>query len=263
MNTVLIITTVASIAVALAMSALALRLLKDERRRSAARIAALEAQLASGAPDVERPSPAPQFAASSVGLTPGLFEPIDATASDLPALIGRSTGMFAASVDAPRRGGLAFGVLVAAVVACSALGIVYWATTRDEPATPSTVDVVEDPTIELVALRHSRSGRTWSITGLVKNRGTADDVRGVAAVAFLFDREGSVVATAGAPLEIPVLAPGEASPFVVSLTTDRDVTRYRVSFRAPDGRMIRHLDSRTPVVQPATTAVRAGGARKP
>jgi hypothetical protein len=63
------------------------------------------------------------------------------------------------------------------------------------------------------------------------------------AVIFAFDRSGNFVASGRAPLEFVSLAPGDESPFRVSVPKIGDVGRYRVSFRTEAG-VVRHVDRR-------------------
>ena len=65
----------------------------------------------------------------------------------------------------------------------------------------------------------------------------------IAAVVFTFDRDGSFVTSARAPLDFTTLEPGDESPFVVTIPNVGDVGRYRVSFRTDAG-VVRHVDRR-------------------
>ena len=72
---------------------------------------------------------------------------------------------------------------------------------------------------------------------------------------FLFDRKGSFVASGRAPLDYQALAPGDESPFVITVPGAADVSRYRVSFREGDD-VLPHVDRREPAAvagQPAGT----------
>ena len=60
---------------------------------------------------------------------------------------------------------------------------------------------------------------------------------------FLFDRKGSFVASGRAPLDYQALAPGDESPFVITVPGAADVSRYRVSFREGDD-VLPHVDRR-------------------
>jgi hypothetical protein len=97
--------------------------------------------------------------------------------------------------------------------------------------------------LELVSMRHTRDGRTLTVTGLVRNPPTSAPLSGVAALVFAFDRSGQFVASGRGTLESTVLQPGEEAPFAVTVTEVADVGRYRVSFRTPAG-PLRHVDRR-------------------
>jgi hypothetical protein len=96
-------------------------------------------------------------------------------------------------------------------------------------------------------MRHERRDNTLTVTGLVRNagRGPADHV---IAVVFAFDRDGAFVASGRAPLDFSALAPGDESPFIVTVPNVTDVARYRVTFRTGDT-VVRHVDRRSNQVQ--------------
>ena len=96
--------------------------------------------------------------------------------------------------------------------------------------------------LELLSMRHERSGDALTITGLVGNRGRTP-VRAVTAVVLAFDAGGSFIADGRTPLDLPSLAPGEQSPFQVVLRNASAVGRYRVSFRDEEG-LVPHDDRR-------------------
>ena len=98
------------------------------------------------------------------------------------------------------------------------------------------------PALELLSMRHTRSGDGLTVTGLVRNRGAAD-VASIVAVVFVFDREGGFVASGRAPLEFGSVALGDESPFKVTIPDVKDIGRYRVSFRTPVG-IVPHVDRR-------------------
>ena len=63
----------------------------------------------------------------------------------------------------------------------------------------------------------SAQGTTLTVSGLVRNPGAGAAVNGVTAVVFAFDRDGAFVASGRAPLDFGALAPGDESPFVVTV----------------------------------------------
>lgn len=98
------------------------------------------------------------------------------------------------------------------------------------------------PALELLSMRHSRTGDGLTVTGLVRNRSAADTAS-IVAVVFVFDRDGGFVASGRAPLEFGSVARGDESPFKVTIPDVKDVGRYRVSFRTPAG-IVPHVDRR-------------------
>jgi hypothetical protein len=96
--------------------------------------------------------------------------------------------------------------------------------------------------LELVALSHDRDDDHITVRGVVRNPGTGGSIDQLAAVVFLFDRDGHFIDTARAAIRVPVLAPGSESPFVVTMRAT-GVGRYRVSFRSGN-RVIPHVDRR-------------------
>jgi hypothetical protein len=93
-------------------------------------------------------------------------------------------------------------------------------------------------------MRHTRDGDTLTIAGLVRNPRAGEQARRVTAVILAFNRSGAFVNSARAPLDFTTLAPGDESPFVVTVPSAADVGRYRVSFRTDAG-VIRHVDRRS------------------
>jgi hypothetical protein len=99
-----------------------------------------------------------------------------------------------------------------------------------------------EPALALLSMRDERENGTLTVTGLVRNQGAAA-ADGVVATVLVFDRAGTFLASARAPLDTVRLDPGEDSPFRVAVPRARDAARYRVSFRNERG-AIRHLDRR-------------------
>ena len=263
MPNILVIVTVISVAAALSMAIVAVRIAGRERRRSDARIAALEAAIAESAETpradipLARPAVAPpprvESVAPSVAPAPAHIEwrePSDAPSREIigiesPAPIGAAADMFAATPyrsSAPR---LAIAAIVV-VLAAGAMAATILTRDAESGARDAAAAAIQPdaPALELVSLRHDRSGSTWTITGLVRNGAGKGEVQGLIAVAFLFDRTGGFIASGRAPLDIPNLGPGDESPFSVRVDTPDDVARYRVSFRTADGTMLKHLDRR-------------------
>ena len=147
--------------------------------------------------------------------------------------------------------------IIGAVIVLLALATMYFVSGQpDANAVPArkAAGAVNLP-LELVSLRQARDGETLTVSGTVRNPSGATDRRQVAAVAFLFDRKGSFVASGRAPLDYQALAPGDESPFVITVSGAADVSRYRVSFREGDD-VLPHVDRREPA--PLAGQQRAG-----
>jgi hypothetical protein len=200
-------------------AALVWKLTRQERLRSAARVAAL-----SEAIDDATPS----GAAGGIDIQPALFS------QDGPATAPRG-GLIKLAVGIA--GSLA---LIVAIAMMSTSGV------RVQPPAPAAAVTVKDGTLELLSMRHQRDGDALTVTGLVRNGGTAPAQR-LIAVVFVFDRSGNFIASGRAPLDFLSLAPGDESPFRVSVTNAGDVERYRVSFRTESG-VVRHIDRRQALV---------------
>ena len=205
---------IVAVAFALFFAALAWRLSRDERARSAARVAALGDAI----DDATRTGPS-----HHVDVQPAFLSP------DRPA--SPRGGVFKLAVA---------GVAgVALIVMLATLGTNL---SRRGPSTPATAAATRDGSLELLSMRHAREGETLTVTGLVRNGGSSPASR-LIAVVFTFDRSGNFVASGRAPLEFVSLPPGDESPFRVSIPNVGDVGRYRVSFRTETG-VVRHVDRR-------------------
>jgi len=148
--------------------------------------------------------------------------------------------------------------IIGAVIVLLALATIYFVSGQPDAnavTARAAAGAVNLP-LELVSLRQAREGKTLTVSGMVRNPSGATDRRQVAAVVFLFDRKGSFVASGRAPLDYQALAPGDESPFVITVPGAADVSRYRVSFREGDD-VLPHVDRREPAPvarqQPAGT----------
>jgi hypothetical protein len=149
-----------------------------------------------------------------------------------------------------------------AVMACLALvlasGILLTLTARDRTGTQGrqaaaarTAAVPGDPAasgtaieLELRSLRDARDAASLTITGLVQNPRGGATLSGVTVTAYAFDDKGSFLASGRARLDVTALAPGDESPFIVSVPVTETVARYRIGFRGDDGHVIAHVDKR-------------------
>ena len=275
MDTLLISVTALSLVMAGAMALVLHQLMREERRRSDARVAAL-AEMASAdlrpAPDTaagpgrsrlqpavslrdpeqtravrslrRQPDETPaadlplrrELSAADVRLTPDGARPI---AGDLFAEPARSS---------PWGGRLA--IIATLVVLVGGSGwLVFRSDAPVSQAAATDVPVTTAPApLELLSLRHTQEPDRLTITGLVQNPRGAAPLARVVATAFTFGPDGTFMASARAPIDFTSLGSGDESPFVVTVPVTGEVARYRVGFRAEDGTVIAHVDKRSDTV---------------
>jgi hypothetical protein len=274
METLLMVATVVALALAIGMSVLAWRLLRENRQRSIARVETLQAMAASSEPptrfatlnDKEEPEEDDGLGAWDLGLgdahrssvrSPMLEvagEPVSPRLK--PQVSGRKPTpevTFGATMHAPPgappRRWLALalvGLLMAAAV--SSVYALY------RPVIAAESSSTTDPPgarnsgprpIELLSLRHNiDSNGSFTVTGLVQNPAAGQTARQIIAVVYLFDRAGNYFAGGKAALDFAVLQPGDESPFVVHIPNVGRVSRYRVGFRSEEGGIVAHVDRR-------------------
>ena len=212
-----------AVGAALLFAIIAWRLAREDRRRSAARVAALSAAI--DGPSIE----------------PMVIDAAPYADAEAPA------AMFTLEPGASIKGR---PLLKAAVVAVRAIVIIVAAamSNRDPRQTPAAAAATQTAALELLSMRHQREGNTLTVTGLVRNPDTGTEARRVSAIVFVFDRKGSFVTSGRAPLDFVVLEPGGESPFVVTIPKVTEVARYRVSFRTDAG-VVRHVDRRAEQLQ--------------
>ena len=252
MDTVLLVVTVASLAVAILSAAIAWQVTRAERQRRTARVAALAAAAGLG--------PSAAKAPATVTAPAGLHEfmpardevpaPVSGAGADAPVAV---SDLFAAPATASGSAGRqqwllgAVGVLVAVVVAIAGIGFLgSRAVATDAASRPSP--------LELIALSHNRADGTLAVAGLVRNPSAGTRLRALEAEVRVFDGAGILIGTRSAQVDSPTLAPGEEASFAVSLGDLVTAARYRVSFHAA-GTMLPHVDRRTN--QPATVTAEA------
>jgi hypothetical protein len=228
MNTILVVTTVFAVAVAIAALLALFVAFRDERRRSHARVALLREIAA-------EPNPADAIAVA----------PFDA--DDLPIYTDDSASparaLFSgAETASPWGRRIAAAAVTAAVVAVA--GYVLIPRGRSLTADAPAVTAAKAAPLELLSLRHSQEDGRLVITGLVQNPRGGVPLAHVIATAFLFSADGTFLASGRAPLDFSTLAAGDESPFVLTVPVTGPVGRYRVGFRSEDGRVIAHVDRR-------------------
>lgn len=258
-----------SLAVAAIMSVVAWRVSRAERRRSEARIVALSAEIHDVAPMASVAGSTGSRVEIGIRAEPPRRFPVPAAlpprsfVQDLPLRdtamptrnVALGPGLFASpQLETPSSATrfvavIALGVFVIAAVA--ALAVVFGSTWPALPAfararmTSTAAPHLAGATpLELVGLSHERESDRLTIKGVVHNPDSGAAIEGLEAVVAVYDREGTVLTSARAPLAETSLAPGSDSPFLVTVQDAADVGRYRVSFRVGD-RVIAHVDRRS------------------
>ena len=279
MDILLLGLTVVSLIVALVMSATAWRLMREEKQRSAARVAALSVAAEQDAPAPARsvaetfPSAPPEWKPKAPwAAPPSIPRPAQASAAasirtatpaaELPLnepriepvrisdpVVTHATG-FLGAVDAPREDSgrqksLAFAAAMLFVVLAGGLA---WM--MSGPEGTSAAAVGPNSPLELVSLTHSRQNQKLAVSGLVRNPDNGKPIERLSAVVFLFDRMGTFVTSSRASVDFLKLGAGDETPFVVSLDAPTTVARYRVSFRTDEG-IVPHIDRRSASPAPA------------
>jgi len=251
MELTLVVVTLMSLGMAVAMGAVAWRLLREERRRSAARVAALvdtthsrnahrrpadgprNTRARSAEVATERAAEGHATAWDSLPLRP--LEPGVAAPIATPAL-------FAPPSSSSRLGPRLLALSAAAVVMAAGVWGVWRLSERGAAGAPAAA--AAGAPIELVSLASDRQGGALRITGMIQNPTDGLEQRDIVAVAFLFDRSGHIVGSGTAPIDDTRLVPGDASPFVIVVDHAERVARYRLGFRARNGQVLAHVDRR-------------------
>ena len=271
MDMLLLAITIVSLLLALFMGIAAWGMWREERARSAARVAAL----AAAAQSVEHPAgeaviartekpgtAAPSIAEAAAPKVAPWSAPADwrqlPKAAPRPQAAARSAPASApvrdavgerflgTAVAAPPSGGRQRGLAIAASFLFVALvGAGYFTIFGDRSAGAPTpiADASGAEPLELISLRHDRDDGMLAIAGLVRNPSRGTRVEKLSAVVFLFNQQGEFVTSSRAGVDFTRLAPGDESPFVVRLEAPANVARYRVSFRTDAG-VVPHVDRR-------------------
>jgi hypothetical protein len=259
----LIAVTLVSLVIALVASVVAWRASQQEKRRSAARVAALAAAAdvpvaATSHTTLDQPPATAPWRSPAAAEAPALTLTFASTAAPaaspeaVPAAgaIQLNTGFLGAETRPQEAGGHQRWLAAAAAIVAVVLGgfVVVRMNTNTRPAVAA--QQASTP-LELLSLRHEREGANLSVAGLVRNPAAALTVERVSAVVFLFDQQGQFVTSAKAPIDFLKLTAGDESPFVVKVAAPQSVARYRVSFRTDDG-TLPHVDRRgeAPVASP-------------
>ena len=251
MDTLLLGITVVSLIVAFVMSVTVWKLTREEKQRSAARIAALSAasfdsiESAETADSLSLRTPAeaipPPPAVVRAPWKPAPPPPIVETPRVEPTLTHATGFLGQAPIEhdsGSRQKTLAYAAAAFFVVL---VGGTAWL--MSAPEGTSAVAVGPNSPLELVSLSHARQSEKLSVSGLVRNPASGKPVERLSAVVFLFDRTGTFVTSSKANVDFLKLGAGDETPFVVSIDAPPTVARYRVSFRTDDG-VVPHIDRR-------------------
>ena len=216
--------TVLSIVIALAMTAVVLRLGLRERRRSAARVAALEA-------DIYRTED----------------EDIEVLHDPASTLQQAPPPVFSPAVSDPGRPHRIPIAPLVAVAAAIALGAAIGATRNGASQNQSPRQHASASTaaqaLELLSLDHERADDHFTVRGIVRNPAPGRDIDHLMAVVLVFNQQGGFLTSGRSPVESADLEPGAEAKFTVTLPGAADVGKYRVSFRTDD-RVVPHVDRR-------------------
>jgi hypothetical protein len=209
--------TVISMAVAAAMTMIVLRLVLQERRRSAARVAALESDIYRTAEE-------------------------DIVVLHDPPSPARHSEMLLTDSPTQRAFPIAPVVAVgAAIVLALLVGVSRYHAATDE-ARPAPA-VAADQVLQLLSLDHEREDDHLTVRGVVRNPPRGSEVDHLTAVVLLFNQQGGFLTSGRSAVEPAALQPGNESRFVVTVPGASDVGKYRVSFRTDD-RVVPHVDRR-------------------
>jgi len=221
MITLSVLVSLVSVALAIGMGLVLAHVVRAERRRSDARVAALSQM----AIDDFMPEPEP--------------------ASDAPVMTDDAVdGLFKdPAADSPWRARIAIAGALA-LVATVVLGIASLRSTASRTA-GHQAETVSTP-LQLLELGHTQSGAGLTVAGRVQNPRGGQPVSDLTVTVFLFDQNGSFMTSGRTSLEVPTLGAGTASAFSVTIPVNGSVARYRVSFRDSSGHPVTHIDRRNP-----------------
>jgi hypothetical protein len=260
MDTILMVVTALSLATATTMTVVVITLLRQERARAEARVAVLSAMSADPVSSRREASPLP--IRRTVGPTlaqPPRTDRVPLADFDLRpadhAVAGVSQLFMQAESRSPwgRRaavaGALAAVLLVIGFAAASASrsrAVVTHEASAPESSMPAQGSAPGAVPLELLSLHHVQEAERLVITGVVQNPRRGAALSRLMATAFLLGPDGTFLTSQRAPIDFTNLTPGMESPFVVTVPVTGTVARYRVGFRTEDGRVIAHVDRRTP-----------------
>ena len=252
MDIALATVTVISLTMAFAMGIVTWRLTREERRRGDARVTKLMAER-DAAPlrngfDATQDRPH-GLLERPPGRTVGLVE---RTVKRRPAAPAVPEARSPVGPSANRSPVELRSFLVTVAAAIAVLATVSFGLLPQRSEAP--VAVTPEP-VELLSLAHVTKGDSLAITGSIRNPSDGIERGPLSVTAIVFDRDGTVVATAQTPLPVALLPPGSETPFSVSLPYAGQINRYRISFMQGQT-TVPHIDRRRPGDQ-ARSAVSA------
>jgi hypothetical protein len=246
MTALLVLVAIVSLAIAGVLAIYVRQLTRAERERAEANAAALADMIGPAHLD------APASFDASTDLGPGGADQppqgydgppkLHAKAEALPSQ-GLSSAMFNAAESPTAAPRLFLIPAIGLFVVIAALSAIYLWNRPSAHTVSAAAAEASDAPLELVALRHQRRGEVMVISGLVRNPHGGRVIQSLSAIAFTFDKQGAFLASGRAPLDFPLLQPGDESPFTVTVPNSPVIGRYRVTFRTESG-IVPHVDRR-------------------
>jgi len=227
----MLIITFTACLVAITMTVLAWRVLREDRRRTDARVAALAAEINDGSMNRY----------SEVALNEAPHVPVDHLFANADTEAERPRPRLAAIVGG---GALVVGTIGTLLLLATSGARPSAATgPKPRPSAAAAAPAAANSTLELMALGHEREDDRLTIRGIVRNPSGGQPLTNVTAVVLLFNQQGGFL-TSGRAAIGGALAPGGEAPFAVTVPGAGDVGRYRVSFRTSEG-IVPHVDRRS------------------
>ena len=221
MDVVLVSIAGLSLFLAIAMGVILFKVLRDDRQRADARVAALAVAAAALEP-------------------PTIARDLEIAPARPSAAVVPSGELFAVAQEpSPWARRLGVAAAFAAVIA----GAGYVLLPAKTAGSDSAATTAAAP-LELLTLTHTQEPSGLTITGTVYNPRGGAPVSQASAAAILFGPDGNFLTSARAPLDFTTVAPGQESPFVIRVPVTGTVARDRVGFRSADGSVIAHVDRR-------------------
>ena len=268
MDSLLITIGLTSFAVAAAMTWFAGNIVRQNRRREAARVTLLSGLAFPDAAPVDSPASDVDLIASRALATD---EFLSESESEIATPIERTTAIERATTIEtlflePEKSGAGSRRLIALAAVCGVLTIAVGtykvfsgdgappasaAVTVPVPAPAAPPVTAPEARVELLALDHASTPAGLVVTGRLRNPADGRSLHDVVAVVDVLDRTGRVLTTARASIGRATLNAGESSDFTVATAKTRDVARYRVVFHARERESVPQIDRRpsTPTSQ--------------